>query len=136
MVKKVDKQPDEWQVISEESLEAMESARSSLWQGLTDRDTGLGRTPHKLQDLADRERSPTAGDIDADRYLSKVVGEEAVGGTTPTPDQNVVEELAASVGIEIPDKYTLHTTAMLEERDCHRWELEVESSEDYDERLD
>ncbi|NJL42402.1 MAG: hypothetical protein HC935_01330 [Pseudanabaena sp. SU_2_4] len=135
-----DRQELEFEIPTEEELtetvfEAA-SARSSIWQGLTDRDTGLGRTLHKLQDLADRERSPTGGDVDADRYLAKVAGEEAVGGTTPTPDQNVVEELAASAGIEIPDKYSLHTTGMLEQRDCHRWELEVESSEDYDERLD
>lgn len=78
--------------------------------------------------------SPTGGDVDSDDYLARVAGEEAVGGTTPTPDQSVVEDLAISAGIEIPDRAVLHTNDLLAQRDAHRWELSVESSEDYYDR--
>jgi hypothetical protein len=110
-----------------------QAGRSPLWSGICDRDTGLGKTLDRLEALA-LDSSLTGGDLDTDQYLAKVVGEEAVGGTTPTPDQNVVEDLAVSAGVEIPDNTALHTSEMLEERDSHRWELEPESSEDYETR--
>lgn len=86
-----------------------------------------------LEGLSSMEKAPTGGDVDVDQYLARVVGEEAVGGTTPTPDQNIVEDLAVSAGVQTPDRVPLHTSEMLEERDSHRWELDPESSEDYEE---
>jgi hypothetical protein len=94
---------------------------------------GVGRFLSWLQDLSSMEKAPTGGDMDVDQYLARVVGEEAVGGTAPTPDQNVVEDLAISAGVQTPDRVPLHTSEMLEERDSHRWELDPESSEDYEE---
>lgn len=76
----------------------------------------------------------TGGDIDAYWEEEDTVGDEAVGGTAPTPDQDIVEELAAAVGLEIDDDVPLHTNDMLEERDNTRWELDPQSSDDYDER--
>jgi hypothetical protein len=67
-------------------------------------------------------------------YLAEVAGDEAIGGTSPTPDQNVAEDLAVSAGIAIPDSASLHTAETLQQRDAHRWELELESAEDYPER--
>jgi hypothetical protein len=104
------------------------------WEGITDRDTGLGRLLENLQDQTGPDPAPTGGDVDSDQYLARVVGEEAIGGSTPTPDQNVVEDLAVAAGIEIPDTTALHTNTMLETRDSHRWELDPTSSEDYEER--
>ncbi|MBH8566217.1 hypothetical protein I8748_29350 [Nostoc sp. CENA67] len=76
----------------------------------------------------------TGGDIDADWEDEDTVGDEAVGGTAPTPDQDIVEDLAAAVGVEIDDNEPLHTNDMLEERDDARWELDPRSSDDYEER--
>lgn len=73
------------------------------------------------------EQAPTGGDRDSDRYLAKVVGEEAVGGTTPTPDQDNVEEVAASTGIEFSDTKPIQVTKKLQERDRHRWQLDPAS---------
>ncbi|BAZ53586.1 hypothetical protein NIES4103_62660 [Nostoc sp. NIES-4103] len=91
--------------------------------------------------MRDRQRqythtSPeiTGGDIDADWEQEDTVGDEAVGGTAPTPDQDIVEDLAAAVGLEIDDDVPLHTNDMLEERDNARWELDPQSSDDYEER--
>jgi Family of unknown function (DUF6335) len=85
--------------------------------------------------IEDEELSaPRGGDVDVDPYLAEVVGEEAVGGTTPTPDQNIVEDIAVSAGIETPDQEILHTNERLEYRNSHRWELDPTSSEDYGDR--
>ncbi len=106
------------------------------FEDLADRDTGLGRTLRRRLEEAGAGLAPTGGDIDVNQYQAKVVGEEAVGGTTPTPDQNVVDDLADSVGIGTPDEHPLRTLRMLKQRDAHPWELEPESAEDYEERKD
>ncbi len=62
------------------------------------------------------------------------MGDEAVGGTAPTPDQNVIDELGAAVGLEMNDKTFLRTNDILEERDDARWELDPMSVNDYEER--
>jgi Family of unknown function (DUF6335) len=122
-------------VQAENASEIDVDIHSPLWEGLTDRDTGLNQVLHPVADH-EQDWQSTGGDVDVDEYLAGVVGEEAVGGTTPTPDQNVTEDLAEATGIEIGDRERLHTCEMLEQRDSHRWELEVESSEDYTARND
>ena len=64
-----------------------------------------------------------------------MVGEEAVGGETPTPDQNVTEELLDAMGISSVDGELLQVKDKLERRDRLRWELERRSAEDYREQL-
>lgn len=76
----------------------------------------------------------TGGDVDAAWEQADSVGEEAVGGTVATPDQNVVEELGEAVGLVIDDRADLRTIDIMEERDDRRWELDPTSSEDYEER--
>ena len=73
------------------------------------------------------------GDIDA-AWDKAAVGEETVGGTTPTPDQDLVDEIGRAVGIEYEGAEPLHTTEKLERRDEQRWELHPASSEDFSER--
>jgi hypothetical protein len=76
----------------------------------------------------------TGGDIDANYEQASVVGDEAVGGTAVTPDQDIVDELGAAVGVEIDDYTDVRINDLLEERDDRRWELDPKSSEDYEER--
>ncbi|MEH2324288.1 MAG: DUF6335 family protein [Nostoc sp.] len=82
------------------------------------------------------ETSPelTGGDVDAYWQDADAVGDEAVGGSTSTPDQNVTQELEAAVGLEMDDSEFLHTNDILEDRDGDRWELDPKSSEDYQDR--
>ncbi|MEH2182332.1 DUF6335 family protein [Nostoc sp.] len=91
-----------------------------------------------MQDERDEytETSPklTGGDVDAYWQDADAVGDEAVGGTTSTPDQNVTEDLEAAVGLEMADSEFLHTNDILEDRDGDRWELDPKSSEDYQDR--
>ncbi|MDX2098159.1 MAG: DUF6335 family protein [Leptolyngbyaceae cyanobacterium bins.59] len=75
----------------------------------------------------------SGGDVDA-AWTLHMEGEEMVGGTVATPDQDVVDELGAAVGLEMDDRAFLRTTEILEQRDDQRWELEPSSSEDYTDR--
>lgn len=63
-----------------------------------------------------------------------MVGDEVVGGTASTPDQDIVDEVGAAVGLEMDDFAFLRTNEILEQRDDRRWELDPLSSEDYQDR--
>ena len=104
------------------------------YDGITDRNTGIGKEVEKLVQWTGNDAATTGGDIYSNQYQAEVVGEEAVGGTTPTPDQNVTENLEKAVGLEIDDRAFLRTYEILEQRDDRRWELDPQSSEDYQER--
>lgn len=80
------------------------------------------------------ETNRTGDDRDMMEYQAEVEGDEAIGGTAPTPDQDIVDDIAASTGVEIPDRKPVRVTDMLEQRDDRRFELDPESSEDYEER--
>ena len=82
------------------------------------------------------EASPTltGGDIDANYEQANAEGDESVGGTAPTPDMDIVDNLGKAVGLEMDDANFLHTNDILEQRDERRWEMEPRSSEDYEER--
>lgn len=99
--------------------------------GIEDRNTRAGERLENISDRMATGNETTGGDIDANLEQAKVVGEEAVGGTTPTPDQDVVDEIADSAGVAIPDKKPVRVRTMLERRDDQRWELDPQSSEDY-----
>lgn len=82
------------------------------------------------------ETSPalTGGDVDADWESAYSVGDEAPGGDNPTPDQSVVDDIGAAVGLEYDDNEELEGADRIEERDRHRWEYDPASSDDFDER--
>jgi Family of unknown function (DUF6335) len=88
----------------------------------------------EMQDYTQTSPELTGGDVDAYWQDADVVGDEAVGGTVATPDQNVTEELEKAVGLEMDDRAILRTQDILEQRDDERWELDPTSSEDYDDR--
>lgn len=96
-----------------------------------------GRTMRdRLQNFNEASPKLTGGDIDANYEQANAVGDESVGGTAPTPDMDVVDELGTAVGLEMDDRAFLRTTEILEQRDAQRWELSPDSSEDYQERKD
>jgi len=75
----------------------------------------------------------SGGDIDA-AWDQASVGEETVGGSTPTPDQDIVDEIGRAVGVNYEDSEPLDPEAKIEQRDENRWELHPASSEDFAER--
>ena len=77
------------------------------------------------------ETSPilTGGDLDADWMRAHMSGEEAVGGSVATPDQDVVDEIGEALGVaQAPDAEVRTSAEILEERDRHRWQLEREAA--------
>ena len=74
----------------------------------------------------------TAGDVDADWGSAEAVGDEAPGGDNPTPDQDVVDEIGRALGVEYADDEELQGGAEIAERDAHRWELDPNSKDDFD----
>lgn len=71
--------------------------------------------------------SVVAGDPDALSEQAKVVGEEAVGGTTPTPDQDVVDDIGDAVGVSMAPDRPVDVTEEMHARDEQRWELDPQS---------
>ena len=88
----------------------------------------------ELREHHSRTPQLSGGDLDAD-WAGADIGDETVGGSAPTPDQDIVDELGQAVGLIYEDNEPLHTTEKVEERDHHRWELDPASSEDYQDRV-
>lgn len=73
----------------------------------------------------------TGGDIDADWQRAADSGDEAVGGSVSTPDQDVVDELGRALGVEQgADEEVRTSSEILVERNRRRWEINRESAED------
>lgn len=67
--------------------------------------------------------SLSAGDVDADWKRAGTVGEEGVGGTVATPDQDNVDELGDALGVpRAPDEEFRTSQEILQERDRYRAE--------------
>lgn len=120
---------------SEAELANTDDLPQALPQALTE-SYGTGVHESGFKDGRDRAFNQasvalTGGDVDANYEQANAVGDEAVGGTAPTPDMDVVDELGKAVGLELKDKQPLRTNDLLEQRDQSRWELEPDSSEDY-----
>ena len=91
-----------------------------------------------LEDLEEHNSlSPkiTGGDIDASWQTANQAGEEAVGGSAPTPDQDVVDQLGDAAGLSYADDEPLNYDAKVLDRDRNRWELNPASSDDQDDEL-
>ncbi|MEG3849619.1 DUF6335 family protein [Microcoleus sp. herbarium7] len=102
--------------------------------------TGVIQQPGLNEDdittLNDSSSELGGGDGDAAAEQESATGEQSVGGSAPTPDLDMVDELGAAAGIEMPESAILDTTNMLDRRDENRWELDPSSAEDYQERPD
>ncbi|HEY7362840.1 MAG TPA: DUF6335 family protein [Methylomirabilota bacterium] len=92
-----------------------------------------GQTGELLTErLSHPESSPilTGGDVDADWQRATSTGEEAVGGSVATPDQDVVDELGRALGVEQGADAEVRTSEeMLRTRDRHYWHLERQAAE-------
>jgi hypothetical protein len=90
-------------------------------------ETVLMRSDAEIREEAeapDRARL-TGGDVDADWQRAGDVGEEAVGGSVATPDQDRVDDLGRALGVpRAPDEEVRTSTEILEGRDRNRWEQE------------
>ncbi len=72
----------------------------------------------------------TGGDVDADWQRAQSAGEEAVGGSVATPDQDIVDQLARPLGVERPPNAPVITSdEILSSRDRRRWRIEQHAEE-------
>ena len=77
--------------------------------------------------------SLSGGDVDAAWDDSIVAGEESVGGSAPTPDQDLVDEIGEAAGLTYRDDEPLDSDKKILDRDRNRWELNPESADDQEE---
>ncbi len=96
--------------------------------------TGRRELSERIHEHTETGPALTAGDVDADWESAYAVGEEAPGGDSPTPDQDVVDDIGKAVGVQYDDNEELKGEAKITKRDKHRWELDPASSEDYKDR--
>lgn len=101
----------------------------------------IGDRGELLAESADARETDTSvsaelsgGDVDARWDQAESSGEETVGGSVATPDQDIVDEIGASLGVQYNDDEELKAVDKIEERDRNRWELDPASSDDYRDR--
>ena len=94
---------------------------------------GRQKLEEKLNEHNSQDPSLSAGDVDAAWETSVVAGEESVGGSAPTPDQDNVDELGEAAGVTYQDDEPLNSDRKILERDRRRWELNPASADDQDE---
>jgi hypothetical protein len=75
----------------------------------------------ELREYTSSSPALAGGDPDADWRRADSVGEEAPGGTVATPDQSVVDDLGASLGVSrSPAEEVRSSAEILEGRDRNR----------------
>ncbi len=62
-----------------------------------------------------------------------MAGEESVGGSVSTPDQDIVDELGEAAGLTYRDDEALNYDRKVLNRDRDRWELNPASADDEEE---
>ena len=96
--------------------------------------SGGEQLKRELREHHSRTPALSGGDLDAD-WARADIGDETVGGSAPTPDQDLVDQLGEAVGLTYEDNEPLHSAEKVEERDRRRWELDPASSDDYNDRV-
>lgn len=72
----------------------------------------------------------TGGDLDADWQAAYSSGEESVGGSVATPDQDIVDEIGRALGVEQGIDAPVRTSdEILRTRDRLRWHLERDAAD-------
>lgn len=90
-----------------------------------------GREARPAEARRDGGVSPvlSGGDVDADWRSGESAGDEAVGGTVATPDQDVVDQIGRAVGVVHEPADEVRTSEeILRDRDAHRWQAEWEAT--------
>jgi hypothetical protein len=82
----------------------------------------LGRSREEIPNEDDRI---CVGDPDDRALANEYVGEETPGGSSPTPDQNGVDDIGRAYGLQEEDSGALRSSfEVLDRRDRRRFELQ------------
>lgn len=115
--------------------ETIDLNRNGIDDAIEPPDVDVSAGEHLMRHRLERNTSTSpilsGGDVDADWADAEGSGEETVGASVATPEQNVVDELGEAVGVTYEDGEVLRAGEKEEERDEHRWELDPASAEDY-----
>ncbi len=114
---------DDW----EDEAETDEDV-ADIFNEAQDLDYGRRDLTRKLRSHTDKNPTLSGGDIDAD-WENADVGEEAVGGQNPTPDQSDVDEIGEAMGVVYEDDEPVDADDKLRKRDKDPWELNPASAE-------
>lgn len=90
----------------------------------------VGRLADELAGHHETSPALSGGDMDADWQRAHDSGEEAVGGSVATPDQDVVDEIGRALGVAQEPPAEVHTSEqILRDRDRLRWHLERDAAD-------
>lgn len=99
-------------------------------------DSGRHELEEELEEHHSLSPRISGGDIDASWQSANQSGEETVGGSVVTPDQDVVDQLGDAAGLNYADDEPLDYDAKVLNRDRSRWELNPASSDDQEDELE
>ena len=133
-VRKVPALDRERRTVSDEDFSPAAASSLDLDRTASPARTGQRDLIEQLLDHNETSPALTGGDVDADWAGAYAVGDEAPGGDNPTPDQDVVDEIGKALGVQYEDGEELKGAEKISDRDKNRWELDPESSEDYEDR--
>lgn len=108
--------------------------RDEIEPPAVDISAGATKLANRLRDDALADPTITAGDLDAQWEGAQFSGDESAGSSMPTPDNNVVDDIGAAMGVTYQDAEELKFGEKERSRDHKRWELDPASSDDYRER--
>jgi hypothetical protein len=91
---------------------------------------GRQKLEEKLNEHTSMDPTLSGGDVDAAWQDSEMAGEESVGGSVSTPDQDLVDELGEAAGLTYTDYEELDYDKKVLNRDRDRWELDPASADD------
>jgi uncharacterized protein DUF6335 len=102
---------------------------------IPDISAGSAKLANRLRDDSLADPGITAGDVDAQWEGAQFSGDESAVSSMTTPDNNVVEDIGAAMGVTYQDSEELKAGEKERSRDIRRWELDPASSEDYQDRV-
>ena len=95
---------------------------------------GSARLAERLREDGLADPTVTAGDVDANWANAQFSGDESAVSSSPTPDQNVVDDIGRAMGVTYESNEELKVGEKERSRDKQRWELDPASSEDWKDR--
>jgi hypothetical protein len=96
---------------------------------------GSAKLQRELRENPGADPVVTGGDPDVRWESAQFSGDESPVGSTPSPDQNEVDQAGEAMGLTYASDEELKVGEKEEDRDKHRWELDPASSEDYQDRV-
>ena len=95
---------------------------------------GSARLAERLREDGLADPTVTGGDVDANWANAQFSGDESAVSSSPTPDQNAVDDIGRAMGVTYENNEELKVGEKERGRDKQRWELDPASSEDWKDR--